>query len=343
MDLYSLAEKGVVEDLTPYFESSDVVKKEDIVGSIWRAGSIGTGMYYVIPRFYPKIMLVEKGYTDNGVWSVEDYLALAEKYPEGKLSDSLMAKNPYSLFLVDLGMAVESYIDWEDESCSFDSQEFITLLEKLNYHAQKAYVGEYKTLAEQMYHKELLTNVVSLKWMYHMTEYRDLRDSMLEFCEIAGIPNGDGQLRYSMTYNENYGINSASDKKEMAWSFLEYLISEEYQGQLMDFWNGGDGMFPVRRDVLENTLLAEVDWETEQPYVYKNTYTGERVFFESDFTEEDVQVILDIVENCYYEYAIGGELSQILADEIVYYFKGDKSAKEVAEIIQNRVSLYLIE
>ena len=343
LDLYSLAEKGVVEDLVPYFESSEVVKREDIVTSIWRAGSIEDKMYYVIPRFEPKIFLVEKGYTDDGVWSVDDYLALAEKYPEGKISECITASGQYSIFTLDLGMAFESYIDWEKQSCSFECAEFINLLEKLKSYIEKSYVMESASLAEQMYNKELLTKKVELCWDYRMTKYRDLKKSMLDFCEIAGVPNDSGQLMYSMVCWENYAINAASDKKELAWSFLEFLLSGEYQYKLMDNWHGGDNLFPVRYDVLESSLQAEMNRYNEEPHYYKNSFTGERVCFDPEFTEEDVQVILDIVENCYFEYTVKGDINNILVEEILYYFDGKKSVKEVVEVIQNRVSLYLME
>ena len=41
-----------------------------------------------------------------------------------------------------------------------------------------------------------------------MVGYKNLRDTLLEFCEIAGMPNEAGELKYLMKYEEFYGIMS---------------------------------------------------------------------------------------------------------------------------------------
>ena len=51
---------------------------------------------------------------------------------------------------------------------------------------------------------------------------------------------------------------------------------------------------------------------------------------------------MEILENgkCVSGY---GPVEQIIIEEAAAYFEGDKTAKEAAEIIQNRVRLYLKE
>lgn len=62
----NLAKKGVLEDLTPYFESSGVVGREDVVDAVWRAGSVDDKLYFLIPCFGCSGIVVEKGYTKDG-------------------------------------------------------------------------------------------------------------------------------------------------------------------------------------------------------------------------------------------------------------------------------------
>lgn len=342
LDLVSLAEKGVIEELTPYFECSDVVKKENMIKSVLRAGSVGEGMYYVIPRFKPTIYLVEKGYTDNGVWSIGDYLELAEKYPDGMLSEQVT--NPKNMLLNDVKMAIDNYIDWETRTCNFTDEEFVQLLERLKSYSTKSYSGmKGYTVAEQLHQKYILTKMVNLSWFPYMVEYKDMRDSLLEYCEIAGMPNDGEQLKYSMIYNEIYGINAGSENKEVAWAFLEYMLSEDYQASLQNMY-GGDNSFPARRDVLEESLNAEIGAVPEKEFFHINSYTREKESGISEFTEEDKQIILNIVEHCYTSFAVNtGEIYNIIKEEVAYYFEGNKSAEEVAQIIQNRLSLYLME
>lgn len=78
-----LTQKGVLEDLTPYFAESDIVRQEDIAAAVWRAGTVEGKMTCLIPSFAFEAIVTEKGHTQNGGWRLEDYLALAEKYPGG--------------------------------------------------------------------------------------------------------------------------------------------------------------------------------------------------------------------------------------------------------------------
>lgn len=344
MDYNSLAESGMFEELTPYFESSEVVKKEDIVESIWRAGSVGEGYYYVIPRFVPSICLVEKGYTDGGEWTIEEYLKLAEKYPEGMLDRNIAT--PEKVLSRNLVLAIDEYIDWEKRTCSFDSKEFIALLENLKSLSTKKYDTLLdKNTAEQLYQKSLLVYSCNLTWHQDMNDYKDLRDTLLQFCEIAGVPNEEGKVKYRMSYDAMYGINAESENKEGAWAYLEYLLSEEYQTAAQGGTNlMKDGKYSPRLDVLEASLDAEITAGQEDRAYHMNSYTKETVKGIAPFTEEDKQVILDIVKNCYCDGAMSSaKINIIINEELAYFFEGTKSAQEVAKIIQSRISLYLME
>lgn len=77
-----LVDKGVLEDLTPYFESSGAVGRDDILDTIWRAGSVDDKLFFLIPWFQCHGILVEKGHTKGGAWSGRDFLELGKKYPK---------------------------------------------------------------------------------------------------------------------------------------------------------------------------------------------------------------------------------------------------------------------
>lgn len=336
MDYKSLAQKGVFEELTSYFAKSDVVKKENIVESVWRAGSDGDKTFYVIPHFTPIVYVVEKGYTENGVWTIEDYFSLVDKYPGGMLNEDV--SDPGLMLYNHVRMAIDDYFDWESRSCNFDSEEFVKLLTELKEQSERSYEAiEGMSIAEQLYTKKVLSCRVPLFWGAFMTTYKDLRDTVLEFCEIVGMPNNDGVLKYSMQCLEMYALNAGSENKEVAWSFFEYLLSEEYQ-------KGLTGYYPARVDVLERALDNEINPEISIPHHHKNAFSGEKITDIVNLTEEDKQVILDIVANCYYDCAIGSsQISIIINEEVDYFFEGTKSAEEVAKIIQSRMSLYLME
>lgn len=349
-----LAQKGVLEDLTPYFESSAVVSREDIVDAVWRAGSVDDKLYFLIPCFQCAGILVEKGYTKEGAWSGKDYIELGKKYPGSMLSKQI--QDPSAQYLSELKEYMAAFINYEDRTCSFGGDEFIALLEDLkalssyNYEA----VDKSATMADLIRGKFYLTKLVTVGMDSGMYRYRDIIDAFGDSYDIAGMPTADGSLKYGMDYyDQMYGMNAASKNKEGAWAFLEYLLSEEYQQPEPPSINQGyksplGSQFPVRKDALERGLQANIDYVTdpnERIHYNINEYTKEKTAegFEG-FTEEDKQAVLHIIDNSYRPiFERDYTLLNILSEETEPFFQGHKSAAEVAKIIQSRVNLYLIE
>ena len=273
-DLYSLyqgvsadtlVKQGILEDLTPYFESSEVVSREDIVDAVWRAGSVDDKLYFLIPCFRSSGILVEKGYAKEGAWSGRDYIDLGMKYPGHMLSDNI--QKPMSQILSQLKEYMNAFINWEDRTCSFDGEEFTALLEDLKALSTYSYepVDEHATVAELIRGKTYLTEMVTFGMSAGMYDYRNIGKAFGDNYEVAGKPTADGSLKYGMVYEQIYGMNAASGNKEGAWAFLEYLVSEEYQQPAPPDYTPGNATllgsyFPARKDSLERGLQANVDY-----------------------------------------------------------------------------------
>lgn len=348
----ALVDKGILEDLTPYFEGSAAVGRDDIVDVVWRAGSVDDKLYFLIPCFLCSGILVEKGYTNEGAWSGKDYLELGKKYPGSMLSRHI--QEPSSQILSELKEYMAAFINWENMTCSFDGDEFIALLEDLKTLSSYPYeaLDESATRADQLRGKANLTELVTVKMDSGLYNYRDIKDAFGDSYEIAGLPTADGSLKYGLVYDQMYGISAASENKEGAWAFLEYLVSEEYQqptrpGDILSECSLLNGRFPARKDLLEWGLQANIDYVTDPNGMlvyHTNFYTGERIEGYEGFTEEDKQAVLRIIDNSYKQaFEMDYTLLAILSEETAPFFQGQKSAKEAAKIIQNRVSLYLME
>lgn len=348
-----LAKKGILEDLTPYFESSDAVSREDIVDAVWRAGSVDDKLYFLIPCFQCSGILVERGYTKEGAWSGKDYLELGKKNPGSMLSDHI--QDPTSQILSELSEYMEAFINWEDRTCSFDGDEFIALLEDLKTLSTYNYetVDEHATMADLIRGKTYLTEIMTFGMDSGMYGYRDIGDAFGNNYEIAGMPTADGSLKYGMGYYDQiYGMNAASGNKEGAWAFLEYLVSEEYQQpepphRIMGYNSLLGSMFPARKDALELGLQANVDYVTDPDellHIHRNEYSNEKTEGYEGFTEENKQAVLHIIDNSYRQsFDNDYTLLNILFEETEPFFQGHKSAEDVTKIIQSRVSLYLAE
>lgn len=348
-DIYAV--KGVLEDLTPYFESSDVVSREAVLDSVWRAGSIDGKMFFVIPAFRSSGILVEKDYITDGGWTGEEYIALADRYPESMLNKDV--QSPTAQIFTYLNQYVGNYIDWEKRTCSFDGREFVELLEKLKELSTRSYKTPEDSDVESVRNGVYLTYAVTMGNSFQQNEYKDLKDAFFDAYVLAGVPTADGTLRYDMFYQQMYGMNAEAGNKKGAWAFLEYLLSEEYQQTVSpDSVSRQDTSpiaeyFPARKDVLEKTLQENLEYEPEADGPVRgsaNKYTKEITYEYRSFQQEDRNFILKLVENSYREAFLTDQIPlNLIKEEAEPFFEGQKSAADVAKIIQSRVSLYLSE
>lgn len=343
-----LSDKGGLEDLAPYLEKSDKVNREDLFDAVLEAGTVGETLAGIMPSFNVDVILVEKGYTKGGGWTIAEYLALMDKYPDVRLTSSVSPQFYVAWILNELSALPESFVDWEERTCSFESEAFIQTIEMLKSYAERCQKAEkdststQTTLADKLYNRQVQTMSITFSFEEYFSSYRDIKDAFLESYELAGIPNMDGEVRYPITDSVNgtvlYSMNAASAKKVGAWLFLEYLLSE-YQETMRS-----EG-FPARRDLVERLLQEEVEAEVTENYLSENFYTGEMAPKRGSFTEEDKEHVLYILDHVVPPTALqaGGTFRTILMEELNAFLMGDKTAAETAYILQNRMTTYLSE
>ncbi|MDE6129669.1 MAG: hypothetical protein K2G16_10845, partial [Lachnospiraceae bacterium] len=122
---------------------------------------------------------------------------------------------------------------------------------------------------------------------------------------------------------------AGSEYKEGAWEFLESLLKEENQ-TYHPFMQAG---IPIRRSVLEN--MKEEEWKDV------NCKVGDEIL---TMSEAEFEIIEDVVYNgTFVPRSINSDIWNIIEEETAAYFAGDKSAEDVAHIIQSRIGLLLAE
>lgn len=199
----------------------------------------------------------------------------------------------------------------------------------------KGYKGEaWEDIAEKFAQKEIQVfgvNVSSID-TYLVNKY-----AFQEIGDLVGYSNTEGKPWYRMFMNHVYAINSASQQKEGAWRFMEFLLSEEYQS--IHTKN-----FPVRVDAFEALLDKKVEFNENDVFHSMVLNIQVKASELPEFEEADKEFLRFMADHAYWEESVSvQEVSSILCEELAPFFLGDKSAEETAEIIQNRISLYLKE
>ena len=128
-------------------------------------------------------------------------------------------------------------------------------------------------------------------------------------------------------------VNARAKHRELIDDFLAALFDSSRQRELSH---------PIRNDMLETGLYYMED-SPEYPWQY---YIGSGTYYVlttkpdgSPWTEEYKSILEQAVpraQNTFY-------IEEIIVEEADSFISGDKTAAQVAEIIQNRVQLYLDE
>ena len=172
-----------------------------------------------------------------------------------------------------------------------------------------------------------------------------INGSFGENISFVGFPTDSDMGSVLYAGNTMYALSAKSKNLDGAWEFLRYYLTQEYQDTVQD----QEYNLPVLRSSFETCVKAAM----EKPYYldengnkveYDETYyiNGEEIVL-PQLTQEQVDQIVGFVESvnkrAYYNEAI----SNIISEEAGAYFSGQKSAKDVAGIIQSRVQVYVNE
>ncbi len=308
-----LAEKGVFEELAPYYETSLRVDREDILESVKKACTIRGKDVAVMPSFSIDVLRGREVFCTPEEWNVWKFLEM------GQENRMFSEQNPEVLFQYCMGIRYgERFVDWEKRESHFDSVEFRRLLEEC------AKCKTYKASPGEDGEGLIVSSSISSIWDM-------VSDEDAEYCaKFLGYPGWEGgEARF---WGEGmFAINSASNNKEGAWDFLEYLLSEEFQDMV-------DWGLPVRKSSFEARLQ---DRYVSPGRLALSDFLGEPAMP----TETETELLREMAESALYS-SFGGwnnPVWDIVSYEAAMYFSGDATLDETVRKIQNRMQLYLDE
>lgn len=334
--------KGILEDLTPYFEKDDEVNPDDIIDSVREAMKIDGKYYYVVPNFTVSTLIgsTKDVGTEMG-WTFDDLKKLLEEKGDGVRP--FYSENKSDM-LYSFAGSLTDFVDWTTGECSFDSQDFKDILEICNRGTnEEQNYEDSPSMPTLIQEGKVLFNEGSIN-LEEVQVYKAMFKGDMTF---IGYPDADKEGSY-FSFNSNLGIYSKSDVKDGAWEFIRTFMTKDYQGEHVS--TGETYYTPSRKDALE--LKNKIAMATEK---FKDEYGNEHEPTESSWgwddlevkitpsTQEEVDMYMDLINNTK---KVGGwnqAILDIIIEESKAYFSGDKSVDEVADIIQNRVKTYVNE
>ncbi len=335
------AEKGILEDLTPYFEKDSDVSTDDLIPSVAKAMQIDGKYYYIAPGFYVNTLVgAAKTVGTEPGWTMDDLKKILD---ENKDVRPFYSENKNDNLYNFITMNISDYVDWSTGECSFDGQDFKDILEICNRGSNEETEYSEDSPSEPSLVKEgkvLLTNGGSLD-MESVELYEAMFNGDITF---IGYPNKDKDGSY-FSFDNQLGIYSKSKVKDAAWEFLKTFLTKEYQGDRNNLYSN-----PTRQDAFD--MLVKSKTATEK---YTDELGNEVEPLESGWgwddlnvdigplTDKQAQMYIDLVNNTDKTGEYNDEIGNIITEEAKAYFSGQKSLDETADVIQNRVKTYVNE
>lgn len=332
------AAKGLLEDLTPYFDKDSELNTSDILDSVLEAMKTDDKLYYISPDF--RIATIIASAEDVGTepgWTVEDMKALLDE--KGEDIKPFYSENKLDILETLLVRSTSDFIDWQTGECTFDSQDFKDILEFCNADTNEEL--EYNEDDPSLY---ALIKEGKVLFMEGWTTLNDIQFAKKLYggdITYIGYPNKDKDGSY-FSFTGTMGIYSNSEVKDGAWEFLRTFMTKEYQGMQ-------ENITPTRKDCFD--LMIKQKTATE-PYTdefgreiqpVSESFGGDLDMELKPFSQEEIEFYKSLVDNTKKVEEENEFVMDIIREEVKAYFAGDKSVDDTADIIQNRVTTYVNE
>ena len=340
-EVNNLIKKGVFTDLSVLMEKKNDIKKEDLVYSAQHAFAKDDKLYCVFPAFTVSCAVIKKkNYKEN--MTIDDIIEW-EKKTGNKALRGYMTNETVLMSL--LNNSMDAFIDQETGKCSFNSDEFIKLLDYANSYPKEISYDYYN---DYSIHEQDFRNDKTLFDFQYLDNFRsfnyEMQSTFGEETMLFNIPvkNSKG---VSITPQFIIGISEKSGNKDEAWNFINGLLqSEKYNSETTDYYG-----FPALQSAFdkikeESTQKAFYYDENKQKQYYEEYYwIGDDSFEIQPLTKEKVEELSEYVVHAERIATWDEDLNNIISEETQPLFLGQKNSKEVADIIQSRVQIYINE
>lgn len=327
------ASKGLLEDLYSYIDSDPDMKREDFLENVFGACEID-GKLYFAPTMFSVNTLVGRASLlgDEPGWTMEEMMAYVNEQPQGTQIFEYATKESvlYTCALNNMGR----YVNWETGECNFETKEFVDILNFANtFVSSENYEYDSSKAAPEMIESNSL--LFMELYLSDPGSYQVYNQIFKGDMTAIGYPNSDGTNgAILLNSSSQLAISSKSKNKDAAWQFIRMGLLDEYQEDEYLY------AFPVKKTAFEKVLqdsMKETDGGASWGWGDGYTVTVGAT------TQEEVDEIRTLIENTTSFSTYDEEINKIVNEETKPFFEGQKSANDVAKIIQSRVQIYVNE
>ncbi|MBQ6734080.1 MAG: hypothetical protein IJR00_04130 [Lachnospiraceae bacterium] len=308
-------------DLLPFLDEDETLSRDDFIECIFDQMLIDGRMLIAFDSFeYLGIAAREADVGDKMTWTIDDIQRLLHERPDCYSFSTLMGGGKEYLPSWICRASLGAFINFDKMTCDFENEEFYALLsfctEAMNRFAPEGTDTFDRNVLLELYSISNTESINALAINYPNEQMR-----------LIGFPNENGKNgAFICPYMQRIiaAIPQTTTNKKAAWHFIRGLYDAEWQNRTLSGEIDFTG-FPV--------MEASMNFQREKILSHSSTV----------ITQERFDDYLSQILKADYFYFENFSIIHIIQEEMMPYLEGQKTAEEVAAIIQSRVSLYLAE
>ena len=331
--LKNYADKGILMDLTPAFEKDGALGDVEILPNIAEMVKIDGNTYSFMPSFYFETSIVRAKFAggkksltyqdcDNLIKSMgTDY----------SIAFGGLKKSSFEYIWPFYG---DKFIDRKNKKCNFKGPEFIDLLNFMNKFPDelKGSDADYLFIDDKYMADEALFDIHTF---YGIDDYVRLKQMVFhDDIEFVGLPNNSGD-NIAVIRGDAFAVNSSTSHRDEIYDLIRNMLLSQ-RGDFDKF----STVKPIFEEQLQEALKERSD-DDRMAYAYDQS--KQDLVKMKPLTQDEIKKFYDYVLSIKTQGCNDSSICDIVSEETSAFFGGQKTAEEVADLIQNRVTTYLNE
>lgn len=368
MDVY--AGKGVLQDLWPLIDSDPELSRDDLMIHFFDVLSSNGKLYQITDTFSIETVVGRSDVIGDGSsWTLEEMLNARSQLEQGA---SLFGEMDIreTIFDTVISRSIGQFVNWETGQCSFDSQAFMDLLSLVKefpetFDYDNYDWNNYTSEGQRMRMRMQLAQNITLASMNDVQYNYAMCDGKANF---IGYPTTSGNGS-SFVSGVGLAISTTCQNTEAAWKFVRQFLTEEFQTSdymysfptnrhafetyiqnCMTPQYGDNSEYAIAiEDLVSSVAVETVETATAEGEGDEELIQGSYYFSDEDIvnyyhlTQEEYDLFMKLYEGIETVKSSNSSIEAIIMQECEAFYAGQKTVEETAQLIQNRVSLYVAE
>jgi len=345
--IHSYSRKGLFTDLYEIMETDPSFNKADYLPNVFKALEMDGKLYSIFPTFeiWANIgKASDFGETTIG-WTLDEFISFLDTKPEAEYIIGEWTREDFITNMIEF-----YFTDPETGGMMFDREDFLKILSAAerfpkfspsieSYEDWNAFNSGAKTGNPLMYRSRISGGVIGPRFE-RVIEYVLFGEDI----SYKGLPSPTGSGTYFLP-SMRFAITEKSQRKDGAWEFIKFMM-DVYEDP--SWWL--NTQLTIKISQLESDLAATLVnplYGTENEYVHfyhldTDTIAGKTIPVGNNTPELNAK-IMEVITTTTVVAPNDQVVRDIIEEEVAFYLAGQKTPNQVADIIENRVGIYLSE